>query len=1407
VPSLIASIPQDATLLLSSTLSKVLVAASFLVLSCSLVAQTAHFGYVATVLPTNGLVWPSAVAVDAAGDVFITDQNTGSISELVAGASTLVVAHTGLTAPEGIAVDSTGDLYVSQQGSASLTVYPVGGGAPTTLGAGLNQPIGLVLDGLGNIYVADSGNHRVKKIAIANGAVTLVGTGWSIPCGVALDAAGNLYVADQGTYSVVKVATNGVQSTVIYPFYAYGVTVDPSGDIFSSTNVGGNTVLEVPLGGSQETFVSSSASIAGTSLAHPEGMAVDSTGSVYLADLNNGRVIKFQTGGIPFPATAVSTTSSPIALSFTFNTGGAIGVPVVLTQGATGLDYTDAGTGTCTTNGTSHSYSTGDSCTVNVVFTPQYPTARLGAVLLVDGSANVLATAYLDGVGTGSEMAFNPAITSPPLHSTLFNIPVALVVDGRGIGAGNVYIADEGNNQILKVDPSGNVTVFAGTGVTGFSGDGGPAISARFNIPSDIVMDGAGNLYVADYNNSVVRKIDTKGKISTVVGIGGSYGDGASGGLATATLLGGPKALTFDPQGNLYVVDYYYSKVRKVDHSGIITTVAGTGVPGYTGDGGPATAARLNYPLGARTDDQGHLYISDTYNNLIRKIDTSGTITTVAGTYDGDVGGYSGDGGPATSARLHTPYDLAVDAAGELFICDSGNSVLRRVDSSGNISTYGTPLSFPEDAVVDKAGNLALIDSTAKALLTISRTQPAPLNFGTLNVGSTSSAQTVNVSNIGNTALTFPVPSAGLNPSTTAGFSLSNSSTCPQISSSSNPATLAVGASCTELISLTPTVPGSLSGSLVMTDDSLKAPGLTYGTQTIPLTGTATAPATATTFTAAPNPAFAGQPVTLTATVTPTPIGTPLGTVSFYNGSTLLGMATLNSSGVATFIGGLPVGALSITAVYSGNQGFLTSTSTAQTVNVSATATSSILTEAPNPVLAGQSATFTLTIAPVPTGSPLGTVTFHNGSTLLGTGTVNSSGVATFSTTTLPPGTDSITAAYSGNSAFASSTSTAITVQVNSANATATVTALTSSNLAPTYGQSITLTATITPAPTAAPPGSIKFYAGTTLLGAQAVNTHGVGTLSLSLPLGLNAITAVYSGSAGFAASKSSPLSVSARALSAITFSANPTTQLATMPVVFTAQVNSATAGVQTGTVSFLNGSTVLATVTIVPGQPAVYSESGLSSGTYSVTASYSGDGNFLPGASTGAPVSITVSDLDLALGGDNNKSVVPGSAVTYNFPLSPVVTSTFIYSVALTATGLPPGATYTFSPSTIPAGSGTLPVAFTVQTAKTTAMLHRTPGSSRSPWFALLFGLLLPLAGAKRFRARLTTSSPQRAWPRMLLLLLFGALSLGLVAGLGGCGSGGFLGTPPGQTSYTITISATSGTLVRTSTVQLNLE
>ena len=313
-------------------------------------------------------------------------------------------------------------------------------------------------------------------------------------------------------------------------------------------------------------------------------------------------------------------------------------------------------------------------------------------------------------------------------------------------------------------------------------------------------------------------------------------------------------------------------------------------------------------------------------------------------------------------------------------------------------------------------------------------------------------------------------------------------------------------------------------------------------------------------------------------------------------------------------------------------------------------------------------------------------------------------------------------------------------------------------------------------------------------MGTSAVGAGGVATLTIPLPLGQDALTAVYSGSADFARSASAVLSVSDRAAASLNFSVSPTTQLFNNPIVLTAHVASAAPGSATGTVTFLDGTAVIATAAVGTGGMAVASDSTLADGHHKLIATYTGDSSFQPAASSGAAISITVADLDLALGGDNNQTVLPGASVTYNFPLSPLVTTTFLYDVTLTASGLPPGATYTFSPAGIPAGSGPLPVAFTVQTAKPVALSR--PGERSHPWYALALGMLLPLAAAKRFRRRLKS-----------VLVLLVALSLGAAAGLGGCGSGGFLGAPVGKTSYTITIVATSADLVRTSTVQLNFK
>jgi RHS repeat-associated protein len=260
--------------------------------------------------------------------------------------------------------------------------------------------------------------------------------------------------------------------------------------------------------------------------------------------------------------------------------------------------------------------------------------------------------------------------------------------------SGNLYIAEWGNNRIRKVDTSGIITLVVGNGSQGYSGDGGPAIEAQLYKPTGVAVDAAGILYIADARNHRIRKVDTSGIITTVAGTGveGSSGDG---GPATEAMLSYPYRVAVDAQGNIYIPQNSYHIIRKVDTSGIITTVAGNGSNGYSGDGSPATEAQLNYPTDVAVDSSGSLYIAEGYNNLVRKVDTSGIITTVAG--DG-TNGYSGDGGPPTQARLRYPLGVAVDASGNLFIADELNHRIRKVAPPSAFAAYTTSgdISFVE---------------------------------------------------------------------------------------------------------------------------------------------------------------------------------------------------------------------------------------------------------------------------------------------------------------------------------------------------------------------------------------------------------------------------------------------------------------------------------------------------------------------------------------------------------------------------------------------------------------------------------------------------------------------------------------------------------------------------------------
>ncbi len=266
--------------------------------------------------------------------------------------------------------------------------------------------------------------------------------------------------------------------------------------------------------------------------------------------------------------------------------------------------------------------------------------------------------------------------------------PATAALMGRLFGlacdaAGNIYVSDFTNNRIRKVNTSGVISTYAGNGSGSTSGDGGPATAAGLNGPSELALYG-NSLFIAEHNSSRVRKVDiTTGIITTYAGTGlnGYSGDG---GPATAAKISRPYGIGVDNAGNVYIPDQDTHRMRKVDTFGIITTFAGTGTSGYSGDGGPATLAKIHLADDIKCDTSGNIYFCDFLNDAVRKIDTSGIITTIAGT---GIAGFSGDGGPATAAQLFGPSAVLPDLYGNIYICDADNHRLRMINPSGIIST------------------------------------------------------------------------------------------------------------------------------------------------------------------------------------------------------------------------------------------------------------------------------------------------------------------------------------------------------------------------------------------------------------------------------------------------------------------------------------------------------------------------------------------------------------------------------------------------------------------------------------------------------------------------------------------------------------------------------------------------
>ena len=1055
-------------------------------------AQITFVGAQRTV-PSTGLLGPLGTAVDSLGNLYVSDTGNNRIVKISPAGTQTVVSISPLTvgSPQGVAVDGSGNLYISDSSNSRVVKVPAGGGAATAF-ATVVTPLGLAVDANGNVFVADNEDGAIVKIT-SGGVKSNFETGLSNPVDVAVDAAGNVYLADGSLSSIVKYAAGGGAGSNVGSSLVgiSGVAVDGAGNVYVAESGEGAAIVMITPTGTQTT-------VATNGLASAAYLAVDANYDLFIADQTSNDVIEFSTISVPMGFANVCQGNAPApctqtaTLQFEVLEDGVANISVV-TTGDPGLDFAEAVEGvTCS--------GTATPCVIPVTFHATNPGLRTGAVVVTDSNSGAILSVPLYGTGEAAEAGLSPAITSPPFGTDGFQDPTAVAVSGNGVlGEVSIFIADDEACVIWGTN-SGNFSVYAGTyGTCGFSGDGGAASSAELGHPEDVALDGAGNLYIADAANGLIRKVDRGGTITTVAGsIGLSNSFSGDGGPATSAGLSDPNGVALDSAGNLYIADTNNNRVRKVDLGGIITTVAGSNQAGYSGDGGAATSAELNTPFGVRVDAAGNLFIADSHNFVIRKVNLAGNISTVAGNFAAGAGN-SGDGGPATSAQLGFPIFVSVSAAGELFISDIDNSNVRRVDGSGKITTFAVPTPLPLDLVLDPTGNIAMIDPSVEALTLMARTISSGLDFGTTNVNTATAAQDETVTNIGNQPLIF----ASIAPPT--GFNLGGADT-----SCSTSSPLSVGIDCLLGVVFDPATAGGFEDVVTLTDNGMGA--TSAGTQTIGVTGTGVQPLTPTTTTLAASPltAFPGQTVTLTATISPVPTGGTLGSVDFcldgtgptvamrrlpqpavrslrgwrtraaitpaVSGScgagTLLGTVTVSANGTAVLvITSLPTGADSITAVYSGNPTLDISTSDAVTVTINPPATTTTtLGISPNPVFSGQSATLTGTVAPIPTVSPFGTITFcDSGSvgptvvrqrghfssktgrvfgqgiqpdgnsspcgsdTSLGTGNVNAQGVGTLALASLTVGDHNIYAVYSGAVGSLGSVSNSIDEPVNPA--------------------------------------------------------------------------------------------------------------------------------------------------------------------------------------------------------------------------------------------------------------------------------------------------------------------------------------------------------------------------------------
>ncbi len=982
------------------------------------------------------LDFPRGIAMDSDGNLYISDFSNARVRKVDAQGIITTVAGGGsgceeqadsvgdgclgtqavLSGPAAVALDSDGNLYIADQGhnrvrrvdaGTQIITTVAGSGSSSSSGdggaateAGVPSPSGLVFDADNNLYIAQWTDSVIRRVDSEGVITTIAGTGTpgfsgdnglateaqlDDPAGMAFDAAGNLYFADFENFRVRRIDAEGVITTIAgtgdaefsgdgSPATSAGISLpfflafDPAGNLYVSA-YGDRRVRKIDGGGIITTVAGTGGSYSGdggpateAGISGPTGLAIDSGGNLYIASLQDSRVRRVAFASTILPRTTVGESSAAQNVVLRFNQDLAIS-SIQISPG-----YGDFSLGEvtgCTVDGATLN-SDGSTCTVPVTFSPSAPGTRTAPLIVTDSDGRAYVFG-LTGFGAGPVFTFVPGVMTT-IASDLGSTE-GVATDA----AGNVYVSDTAHQQVWRMKADGSSpTIVAGDETKGgtYQGDGGLATAAGLNSPAGLAVDASGNLYIADRDNNVVRKVDIQGTISTVAGNGTAGSSPCDeGGPATEAELSQPQDVAVDDTGNLYIADRANSVIRKVSPSGTFTTFAGQlfGEAGYSGDGGAASSAQLNSPSSVAVDAAGNVYIGDTLNYAVRKVDQgTGIITTVAGTPGSE--GSAGDGGAATSATLGAVDGVAVDEEGAIYIAES-NQVIRKVDSEGNIHTV--------------AGNATLGAGSSEGLATGAQlNDPVAVDadgFGSLYIADKSNSALRKV-DVGKTAVSFADTNVGetsaaqtvtIRNAGTANLNLQEGAIDNEVFAAvggtcDGGVPVAAGDSCTVQLAFTPGAGGSAAGEATITSNAANSPHLVL----LGGTGVALTQSTSTSLAASPSgEANVGDTVTLTATVSASS-GTPAGIVTFYDGEVGLGSGELSDGMAVLETSSLSEGAHSLRAQYEETEGFLGSTS--NTVDLSVVVPQQntpdyTLTASPSAltVARGQSAQATITLTPL----------------------------------------------------------------------------------------------------------------------------------------------------------------------------------------------------------------------------------------------------------------------------------------------------------------------------------------------------------------------------------------------------------------------------------------------------------